>query len=54
VEVELVRPVIGFFNVASLGLRLQRSFGSLIGVHWSLALSALVMLAVASALLALS
>ena len=50
--------VIGLFNMASLGLRAFSGIsvglvGSLIGVHWSLALSALVMLAVASALLAL-
>jgi MFS family permease len=50
--------VIGLFNMASLGLRAFSGVsvglvGSLIGVHWSLALSALVMLAVASALLAL-
>jgi hypothetical protein len=50
--------IIGLFNMASLGLRAFSGvsvglIGSLIGVHWSLALSALVMLAVASALLAL-
>src|SRR5581483_2366028 len=50
--------VIGLFNMGSLGLRAFSGvsvglIGSLIGVHWSLALSALVMLAVASALLAL-
>jgi len=50
--------VIGLFNMASLGLRAFSGVsvglvGSLIGVHWSLALSALVMFAVASALLAL-
>src|SRR5262249_21434730 len=50
--------VIGLFNMASLGLRAFSGvsvglLGSLVGVHWSLALSALVMLAVASALLAL-
>ena len=48
--------VIGLYNMASLGLRTFSGvtvglLGSLIGVHWSLALSALVMLAVASALL---
>jgi MFS family permease len=50
--------VIGLFNMASLGLRAFSGvsiglLGSLIGVHWSLALSAIVMLAVAGALLAL-
>src|SRR6201996_7283516 len=50
--------VIGLFNMASLGLRAFSGisvglFGSLIGIHWSLGLSALVMLAVASVLLAL-
>ena len=48
--------VIGLFNMASLGLRTFSGVsvgivGSLIGVHWSLALSALVMLAIAGALL---
>jgi MFS family permease len=50
--------VIGLFNMSSLGLRAFSGIsvgllGSLIGVHWSLALSALVTLAIASALLAL-
>jgi MFS family permease len=50
--------VIGLFNMASLGLRAFSGvsvglLGSLIGVHWSLALAALATLAVASALLAL-
>jgi MFS family permease len=50
--------VIGLFNMASLGLRAFSGvsvglLGSLVGVHWSLALSALVMLAIASAMLAL-
>jgi MFS family permease len=50
--------VLGLFNMASLGLRAFSGIsvgvlGSLIGVHWSLALSALATLAVASALLAL-
>src|SRR5882757_5085192 len=50
--------VIGLFNMSSLGLRAFSGisvglFGSLIGVHWSLALSALATLAIASALLAL-
>ena len=50
--------VIGLFNMASLGLRAFSGIsvgvlGSLIGVHWSLALSALVTLAVAAGLLAL-
>jgi MFS family permease len=50
--------VIGLFNMSSLGLRAFSGisvglFGSLIGVHWSLALSALATLAIAGALLAL-
>jgi MFS family permease len=50
--------VIGLFNMSSLGLRAFSGvsvglLGSLIGVHWSLALSALVTLAIASSLLAL-
>jgi hypothetical protein len=50
--------VIGLFNMASLGLRAFSGvsvglLGSLIGVHWSLGLSALVMLVIASCLLAL-
>jgi MFS family permease len=50
--------VIGLFNMASLGLRAFSGvsvglIGSLIGVHWSLALSALIVLAIASTLLAL-
>jgi hypothetical protein len=50
--------VIGLFNMASLGLRAFSGVtvglaGSLIGIHWSLALSALVILGVTSALLAL-
>jgi MFS family permease len=50
--------VIGLFNMSSLGLRAFSGvsvglLGSLIGVHWSLALSAIAMLAVAGALLAL-
>jgi len=50
--------VIGLFNMASLGLRAFSGvsvglLGSLIGVHWSLALSALVTLAIAGGLLAL-
>jgi MFS family permease len=56
--VDMRGRVIGLFNMASLGLRAFSGVsvglvGSLIGVHWSLALSALVMLAVTSALLAL-
>jgi MFS family permease len=48
--------VIGLYNMASLGLRAFSGVtvglvGSLIGVHWSLALAALAMLAVAGALL---
>src|SRR6195952_5570621 len=50
--------VIGLFNMASLGLRAFSGIsvgllGSLIGVHWSLALSALATLAIAGCLLAL-
>jgi MFS family permease len=50
-------PVIGLFNMASLGLRAFSGvsvglLGSLIGVHWSLALSALVVLSIATSLLA--
>lgn len=50
--------VIGLFNMASLGLRAFSGIsvgllGSLIGVHWSLAIAALAMLAIASTLLAL-
>jgi MFS family permease len=51
--------VIGLFNMASLGLRAFSGvsvglLGSLIGVHWSLALSALATLAIAAGLMALS
>jgi MFS family permease len=50
--------VIGLFNMSSLGLRAFSGLsvgliGSLIGVHWSLALSALATLTVAAGLLAL-
>ena len=50
--------VIGLFNMSSLGLRAFSGisvglFGSAIGVHWSLALSALATLAAAGGLLAL-
>jgi MFS family permease len=50
--------VIGLYNMASLGLRAFSGVtvgvvGSLIGVHWSLALFALVMLAITCALLGL-
>src|ERR1700723_2148284 len=50
--------VIGLFNMSSLGLRAFSGIsvgllGSLIGVHWSLALSALVALALAGGLLVL-
>jgi MFS family permease len=56
--VDIRGRVIGLFNMASLGLRAFSGvsvglLGSLIGVHWSLGLSAMVMLAVASCLLAL-
>jgi MFS family permease len=48
--------VIGLFNMASLGLRAFSGvsvglIGGLIGVHWSLALSAVVMLAIACGML---
>jgi MFS family permease len=48
--------VIGLFNMASLGLRAFSGVtvglvGSLVGVHWSLALSAIAVLAIACALL---
>jgi MFS family permease len=51
--------VIGLFNMASLGLRAFSGVsvglvGSLIGVHWSLGLSATAMLAIACAILALA
>ena len=50
--------VIGLFNMASLGLRAFSGvsvglLGSLIGVHWSLAASAIAMVALAATLLAL-
>ena len=50
--------VIGLFNMASLGLRAFSGIsvglvGSLIGMHWSLALSALATMAVAGSLMAL-
>jgi MFS family permease len=50
--------VIGLFNMSSLGLRAFSGIsvgllGSLIGVHWSLALSALATLAISAGLLAL-
>src|SRR5271170_4582126 len=56
--VDMRGRVIGLFNMASLGLRTFGGvsigvIGSLIGVHWSLALSALAMLAIAGGLLAL-
>jgi hypothetical protein len=49
--------VIGLFNTASLGLRAFSGvtvgiMGELIGVHWSLALSAMVLLAIIVGLLA--
>jgi len=55
---EIRGRVIGLYNMASLGLRAFSGvtvglIGSLIGVHWSLALSALVMLAIACGLLGL-
>jgi MFS family permease len=50
--------VIGLFNMASLGLRAFSGvsvglLGSVIGVHWSLGLSAVAMLSIACAMLAL-
>ena len=56
--VDMRGRVIGLFNMASLGLRAFGGvsvglLGSLIGVHWSLALSALAMLAMVGGLLAL-
>jgi hypothetical protein len=55
---EIRGRVLGLFNMASLGMRAFSGvsvglLGSLIGVHWSLSLSGLVMLAIAAALLAL-
>jgi len=51
--------VIGLFTMSSMGLRAFSGvtvgvLGSLIGIHWSLALSAIALLAVTSALLAFS
>ena len=51
--------LVGLFNMAANGLRAFSGItvgflGSMIGVHWSLALSALALLAVTSALLAFS
>ncbi len=51
--------VIGLYNMSSLGLRAFSGvtvglMGSLIGIHWSLALSAMVLLAVTISLLALA
>jgi len=55
--VDMRGRVIGLFNMASLGLRAFSGLsvglvGSLIGIHWSLALSALATMAVAGGLLA--
>ena len=55
---EMRGRVIGLFNMASLGLRAFSGvtvglIGSLVGVHWSLALSALTVLAIACGLLGL-
>ncbi len=55
---EIRGRVIGLYNMASLGLRAFSGVtvglvGSLIGVHWSLALFAMVMLAIAGGLLGL-
>ena len=54
---EIRGRVIGLYNMSSLGLRAFSGvtvgiLGSLIGIHWSLALSALALLAVTAALLA--
>jgi hypothetical protein len=51
--------VIGLFNMASLGLRAFSGIsvgltGSLIGIHWSLALSAVAAMVVAATLLLLT
>jgi MFS family permease len=56
---ELRGRLIGLFNMSSMGLRAFSGvtvgvLGSLIGIHWSLALSATALLAVTSALLAFS
>ena len=53
---EMRGRVIGLYNMASLGLRAFSGVsvglaGSLIGIHWSLALSALVIFAVTCGLL---
>jgi hypothetical protein len=50
--------VIGLFNMASLGLKTFSGIsvgliGSLIGIHWSLALSSLAAMLVAAVLLVL-
>jgi MFS family permease len=55
---EIRGRVLGLYNMASLGMRAFSGvsvglLGSLIGVHWSLSLSGLVMLTIAAALLAL-
>ncbi len=55
---EMRGRVLGLFNMASLGLRAFSGVtvglvGSVIGIHWSLALSALVIFAITSALLRL-
>jgi MFS family permease len=54
--VEIRGRVIGLYNMASLGLRTFSGvtvglIGSLVGVHWSLALSAVAVLAIASGVL---
>ena len=53
---EIRGRTLGLFNMASLGLRAFSGItvgliGSIIGVHWSLALSALVLLAAITCLL---
>jgi MFS family permease len=57
--VDMRGRVIGLYNMASMGLRAFSGVtvglvGSLIGVHWSLVLFAMVMLAIASGLLGLA
>ena len=54
-----IRSAIGLFNMASLGLRAFSGIsggliGSLIGIHWSLALSALAAMTIAAMLLLLT
>ena len=51
--------MIGLYNMSSLGLRAFSGVtvgiaGSLIGIHWSLALSAMVLLTITAVMLALT